>query len=774
MMRRLLAGLLMLVSFSASAQGTFDYNDIREGRFTQRTVSGIRSMADGEHYTVLTPNSMVVKYSYATGLPVDTLFRGSRNDKIHDYQISPDGRYIMYSTDMKPVYRRSYTASHYIFDQQKEVTLELPFPHQQVPAFSPDSKRVAFVYENNLYYCDLNPDSYVSMSEKGDKWSKLNFKTVCDYGIPNRSICGHTDWVYEEEFGFTRAFEFSPDGSKIAFLFFDESMVRDYTIMRYDILGDDVYGGYTGDDFMSGSNMEYGATAFPFPIYSSAYTYKYPKAGTFNSLVYLLVYDVETDDVSVLYEPLEALAGGDYKTEYEAMLDLQYIPRFGWANEDEVWYYTLDRRQRNFNVMLVNHHAMTQGGDGSLRSIYSETDERYVEHVDERTITFLPDGQRFIVKNESSGFMHLYLYDMEKGLLNAITKGKWEVTSLVGVAGDDVYYISCEQSPLRRDLYTVKLNGKGKKRLTTGSGVNSIAASAGMKYYINNFSNATTPMLVTLHSSDGKKIRTLEDNARLREYIDKVKMPHKNFFTMKTELGDELYGYMIRPNDFDPSRKYPVFMTQYSGPGSQEVLDRWSVSWTDVLVQNGYVVVCVDGRGTGGRGEEFRKCTYGNLGALETRDQMSVARYLQYQPWVDASRIGIYGWSFGGFMTLNCMLKGAEIFKVGIAVAPVTSWRFYDTIYTELYNGMPQENAAGYDNNSPVMYADLLEGRLLMVHGTADDNVHAQNTFNMAHAFVKAGKKFDMMIYPDDNHSMYPGGRHHVMQKMIDYTIENL
>lgn len=327
--------------------------------------------------------------------------------------------------------------------------------------------------------------------------------------------------------------------------------------------------------------------------------------------------------------------------------------------------------------------------------------------------------------------MHLYLHSIRKGFLKQLTDGQWEVTAMLGVSDDRVYYLSTETSPLRRDLYAVRLDGKDKKRLTGGDGTYNILPSEGFRYYISYFSNVETPERITLHAADGRLIRTLEDNAALRDTLAERDVPVKEFFTFRNSEGIELNGYLLRPGDFDPAKKYPVLMTQYSGPGSQQVADRWTMEWTDVLAQQGYIVACVDGRGTGFRGESFRKCTYRQLGRYETEDQIEAARYLGSLPYVDGSRIGIYGWSYGGFMALNCILKGNDVFRIAIAVAPVTSWRFYDTVYTEIYNGMPQDNPSGYDDNSPVRFADRLEGKLLIAHGTADDNVHIQNTYEM-------------------------------------------
>lgn len=696
----------------------FGYSDIKAGKFHQKSVSGFRSMNDGEHYTV-TNSGKIEKYAYRTGNPAGVIFDASGHPELpsgfSDYQFSPDEKKILISTNRKNIYRRSYTADYWIYDiaagSIKKLTSE---GGEQCALFSPDGDKVGFVRENNIYYADITA---------GTGTAGYPVKQVTDDGLYNKIINGHADWVYEEEFSFTRAFEFSPDGKHIAWIRFDETEVPEFTINR----------------FTDG-------------LYPGTLKYKYPKAGEKNSLVEVWVAD---------------LAGGN-KTRIDTGKETdQYIPRIGWTPDGKLFFYRRNRLQNHFEVLLAD-------ASGDTKVIYEEKDRRYVEHTDEKTITFLPKSDKFVVRNETSGYSHLYMYSIEKGLTDTLTQGSWEVTGLVSVTPDRVYYMSNEGSVLRRNLYSVKHNGKGKSLLTEGQGMWSVAPSSDFRYFLSYFSNATTPNIVRLHNSSGKVLRTLEDNAELRKTIEARKVVPREFFRFTAESGAVLNCYMKKPVDFDPSKQYPVMMTQYSGPGSQQVLDRWSIDWTDVLVQEGYIVVCVDGRGTGGRGTEFRKVTYGNLGGPETDDQISAAKYLASKPFVDKSRIGIYGWSYGGFMALNCILKGADVFKLAVAVAPVTSWRYYDTIYTELYNGLPQDNPAGYDENSPLNFAENLKGKLLLIHGTDDDNVHFQNAMAMSKELIKAGKQFDMMVYPDDNHGMYPTGGTHVMEKMIEYTLENL
>ena len=712
-MRNLLTvffALCTLNTITVSARPAFDYSALRDGTFEQKTVSGVRSLSDGERYTTMS-DGRVLCFSYRTGEPAGVLFDASAAEpriEFTDYVLSADERRLLLTTDVEPIYRHSFTAEYWIYDRQDGSLRRLSQggPQQQAQ-FSPDGSRVAFVRGGNLFVADPTAGSE----------RQLTFD-----GRFNHIINGLPDWVYEEEFSFARAFAWSPDGRKIAYLRFDESRVKQYNMNRF-------AGG----------------------LYPENYTFKYPKAGEQNSVVELYCCD--------------AADGSTVRVDTGVQTD-QYIPRLFWTPTGQLGFYRLNRLQNHFEVLLCD-------SSGASRVVYDERNDRYVERVDGRTVTFLPDGDRFVVRSERDGFMHLYLYGVSEGLLGRITSGEWEVTELLGIEGDRVYYLSTETSPLRRDLYTVRLDGRGKRRLTGGDGTYRIAPSRGFRYFISYFSNVRTPNRVTLHRSDGRLVRTLEDNAALRTKLDELQVPVKEFFRFATSEGVELNGYMVRPNGFDSSRRYPVLMTQYSGPGSQQAADRWTIGWEDVLVQQGYIVACVDGRGTGFRGEEFKKCTYGELGKYETVDQIEAARYLASLPYVDPDRIGIYGWSYGGFMALNCILKGNDVFRAAIAVAPVTSWRFYDTIYTEIYNGLPQDNPSGYDDNSPIHFADRLKGKLLIAHGTGDDNVHIQNTYEMITKLVEYDKPFELYVYPDRNHGMGPS-RHHLMERCIEFVQRNL
>ena len=702
----LLLGLFAL----GAAQAGGEYDEIARLRAMNRRVGGIRSMNDGEHYTVIEENN-VVRYGYAEAGDGEKLLPRSLSTGIADYAFSPDERCLLVASGRTPIYRHSYTTKYYLSDGQ---TLEPVLPDAQAPrdaSFSPDGSAILYSDRNDLYLYDMASRKTRRLTSDGE-W--------------NAVTNGTTDWVYEEEFGLTRAYAFSPDGRRAAYLRFDEREVPTMQMMRFDG-----------------------------KLHNEAFSFKYPKAGDPNSKVQLFVVDLATGE----RERIDTGPDSD-----------QYLPRIGFTPDGRLWYHRINRRQNTFEVQLCEPN-------GAQRTIYEERAQQYVERVDDRTVTFI-DKERFLVRQEShTGFMHLYLYGIRGGFLAQVTKGPWEVTEVVGATPKRVWFLSTETSPLRRNLYSVALNGKDKRRLTSDDGYYTIAPSSGMKYYISTYSSAATPNRVEICKGDGTVVRTLETNDALRAELAATQRPTKEFFTFVTERGDTLNAYIVRPRGFDPSRRYPVLLTQYSGPGSQTVADRWSLDWEDALADKGYIVVSADGRGTGFRGERFKKQTYGRLGAMETEDQLSLARHMAAQPWVDAGRIGIYGWSYGGFMALSCALKGHGLFKMAIAVAPVTSWRYYDTIYTEIYNNLPQYNAAGYDDHSPLRLARLLDDkrtRLLLIHGTADDNVHFQHTAEMARALNRAGKRYDMMVYPDQNHSMMPDDTANVRQKMIDYTLEHL
>ena len=699
--RRAAAVVTVIIAATFTVQAR--YADILKIRRANSGIAALRSMADGEHYTTL-KGKEIIRTAYADNNNHSTLYTAPF--AVADYTFSADESMILLaeSASVTPIYRHSFTANYLLTGAAEDIRFEAV----RDITFSPDNKTLAYCKGNNLYLYSIASKQHTAVTDDGE-WNKV--------------INGTSDWVYEEEYGFTRAYAFSPDGKKIAYLRFDESAVPTFEMMRFDN-----------------------------KLYNKAYSFKYPKAGDTNSTVELYLYDIES--------------GAKQKVDVGSNSD-QYILNLGWTPAGEMYFYRVNRLQNNFEVVL-------QHTDGSQKVIYNESSPRYVERPSRATITFI-DADRFIVLDETTtGWMHLYLHSIAKGRLNAITAGRWEVTSLVGFDGKSIYYTSTERSELCRDLYSVKLNGKSKKLLTPEGGFNSIAPSVGMKYYIRTFTDANTPNVITVNNSKGVVIDTLAD--RRSAVAAAGTLARKEFRQFVTERGDTLNYYIQMPENYDPAKLYPVLLTQYSGPGSQSVRNRWGADWEDVLTKHGYIVACCDGRGTGFRGEEFKKCTYADLGRREYEDQISFARYLATLPYIDKNRIGIYGWSYGGFMVLNCALHGGSLFKMAIAVAPVTSWRYYDTIYTEIYNGLPQDNPKGYDDNSPLSHAEKLSPRtkLLIIHGTADDNVHFQNTMEMCRRLNAAGKQYDMMVYPDQNHSMMPSATSLVRQKMVDYTIGNL
>ncbi len=704
-MRKLFLFAVSVLCATVVAYGsTIKYEDIAKCRAANGAIYGVRSMADGEHFTII-KGKRVVRCSYADRADSLVVFEG--DFRIGSYLFSADERQILLSDaqSVKPIYRRSFTADYYLADVGGKARRVL----EQVRdvAFSPDNKSLVYSKENNLYLYDIATATSKAVTTDGE-WNKI--------------INGTSDWVYEEEYGFTKGYAVSPDGAKIAYLRFDESAVPMFEMMRYDD-----------------------------KLYNRAYSFKYPKAGDKNSVVTLHLYDVATGKT-------EQIPTGDNPDQY--IFNLAYTPN------GELLFYRVNRLQNHFEVLLREE-------SGVVRPIYEEKSATYVERPSSATVQFV-DGDRFIVSEETTaGYNHLYLHSIKKGRLNAITSGRWEVTQVVGVAKNRIYYLSTEQSPLQRNLYSVALNGKGKRCYTEG-GFNSIAPSVGMRYYIRTYTDAAAPNVVTVCEASGRVVDTLLDSrAVVAERGEWAKREYKQFVT---ERGDTLNYYIQLPLGFEKGKRYPVLLTQYSGPGSQSVRERWSLDWEDALSHDGYIVACCDGRGTGFRGEKFKKCTYADLGRKEVEDQISFARFLAKQEEVDAERIGIYGWSYGGFMALNCALHGEGLFRMAIAVAPVTSWRYYDTIYTEIYNGLPQDNPKGYDDNSPLSHAAKLSERtkLLIIHGTADDNVHFQNSMEMCRKLNEAGKQYDMMVYPDQNHSMRPSATTLVRQKMIDYTLGNL
>ena len=646
---------------------------------------------------------------------------------LDDYILSPDEKLILIQTETKPIYRHSFTAVYYIYNvkNNKMEPLSNNGP-QQVPLFSPDGNQIAFVRNNNIYLVKLlfgNSESQVT--KDGEYNHVLN-------GIP--------DWVYEEEFSFNRAFDFSADSKMIAYVRFDESAVPMFSFPWYKGLAPE---------------------KTSYATYPGAYEYKYPKAGEVNSKVSVHTYDI--------------------KSHVTRKMDLQidsdgYIPRIKFTSDPEkLAIMTLNRHQNRLDLYMANPRS------GLCKVAIRDEAEQYIKESAYSNIKFYPE--HIVMMSEKDGYNHLYLYTIAGNLVKQITKGQFEVTSFLGwdQKANVFYYASNEGSPLRTAIY--KIDGKGKKtKLSTRTGSNSAIFSTNQKYYINTFSNISTPTLITLNDNRGKELTTLLDNSKLKAQTAQLNMPQKEFFTFRTSSGVELNGWMMKPANFNANKKYPVILHQYSGPGSQQVIDRWGIgSFGDgglfeaYMCDKGYIMVCVDGRGTGGRGAAFEKCTYLQLGVKEAEDQVETARYLGTLPYIDGKRIGIWGWSFGGYNTLMSMSDGSGAFKAGVAIAAPSDWRFYDTVYTERFMRTPKENAEGYDAGSAIKRAPQLKGSLLLIHGTADDNVHYQNCAEYSEALVQAGIQFDMQVYTNRNHGIFGGKtREHLMNRVANFFIQNL
>ncbi len=690
----------------------------RSYSFSPKSVRGINSMNDGKHYTVNNRGTSIDRHRYSDGKKTGTVFSVEDFDALtsfRSYEFSPDEAFILLTTNVEPIYRRSYLADYYIYNTTSGELRPLSSNgKQQLASLSPDNSKVAFVRDNNIFIADVKEDTEKQITFDGKK---------------NEVINGSPDWVYEEEFGFADGFKWSPDGKRIAFYRFDETDVKEF--------------------FMS----TYGS------LYPEEYRFKYPKAGERNSDVTVHVYDLASGETEMLDIPGE-----------EAF----YIPRIKWTNDPEqlsiIW---LNRLQNHVRVL---HFDVT---NGSHVTAYEEKNDKYISEATDDMVTYLDDNASFLLISERDGYFHLYHHNFIHGVTRPVTAGQYDIHSLVGVNKKKgiVYYMSYETSPTEIHLYSVGLDGSGKKKISEAPGSYTANFSSTFDYYILSHSDANTPAVYKLFNKKGKMIRVLEDNKDLQKATEEYGFADVEFMKVPTESGQELNGYMIKPADFDPSKEYPLFVYVYGGPESQNVVDRWNrnAAWFQMLVQEGYVVACVDNRGTNGRGESFRKSTYMQMGKLETIDQVEAATYLGDLAYIDKDRIGIFGWSYGGFMTSLCLTKGNGLFKMGIAVAPVTNWRYYDTIYTERFMRTPQENPGGYDDNSPINFADQLQGKLLLVHGMSDDNVHFQNSVDFVTALVEADKQFDMVFYPNKNHGIYGGNTtYHLYTKMTAFILEHL
>jgi len=695
--------------------------EIWDGTFQAKSLFRLHSLNNGNEYTVMqydaNRNSTIDVYRYDTGEKVRSLLN-TRNfpelKSLFQYSFSPDESKLLLGTEYQPIYRRSVLAVYYVLDIATGELIQVDEDKIQEPSFSADGSKIAYGKENNLFIKDLKSNSTTQVTKDGKK---------------NEIINGIADWVYEEEFAIVRMFDWSADGNYLAYIRFDESNVPEFSM--------DVYGK---------------------ELYPTQQVFRYPKAGEDNSEVSLHIYSLEN-------QTTKEVDFSELETNY-------YIPRLKWTKDAHTLAVQLTNRHQNI-LDLVYVHPQTTAYTKVLR----ETDEAYIDVTDDWT--FMDDG-RFFWTSERDGWNHLYHYSKNGKLLNQVTKGDWDVTRFYGLNAKTktLYYQSTENGSLYRDVYSIRTNGRGKKQLVTSKGTNSASFSADMSLFINTHTSSTSPATYTLHqSNNGKLLRTIVDNKELLDKLEAYQLPKKEYGTIHIS-GYDLNMYTIKPVDFDPNKKYPLLLYQYSGPGSQLVSDSWLAAndyWHMLLTQNDYIVVCVDGRGTGYKGSEFKKLTQKELGKYEVIDQIRIAEKLGEKSYIDADRIGIWGWSYGGFMSANAIFQAPEVFSTAIAVAPVTSWRFYDTIYTERYMQTPQENPTGYDQNSPLTHAKNLEGNLLLVHGTSDDNVHVDNTMKLIDVLVNANKDFDWLIYPDRNHGIYGGNtRLHLYNKMTEYILNHL
>ena len=726
-----LAAMAVMMLTGAKAQ-QITIEDVAGGTYRPATIRNVSPLAiDGESYASISADgARIEKCSFKTGEITEVLFdktaaRGASISGVEGYVISPDGKNILIETDRTPIYRHSATSNYFIYNvKNKTLTPLSNGGKQECPKFSPDGTMVAFVRDNNIFLVKLLFNNAESQITKD--------------GERNKVINGKPDWVYEEEFAFNCAFDFSADSEMLAWIRFDETDVKTFS-----------FPWYRG----AAPSMD------NYKLYPGSYEYKYPKAGEDNSKVSVLSYDIKSRVTRTMQVPMDADG---------------YIPRIQFTStKDRLMVLTLNRHQNRLDFYAVNPRS-TQA-----QLVLREEEKTYVDQPAYDDVDFSRD--QFVLISDRDGHRHLYLYTSGGQLVSQLTSGDYDVTAYYGASADGktFFYASNEGSPLEQYIYKIDTSGR-KTKLSTEKGFNSAIFSSNCLYYLNIHSDISTPPVYTLCTATGKQLKVIEDNAKLRGKLASLTLSKPEIISITTADGVQLNGWMVKPADFSSSKRYPVLMYQYSGPGSQQVLNSYSngfvggLTWEQRLAEKGFIVVCVDGRGTGGRGSDFLRCTYMRMGDLESHDQVEAALWLGRQPYVDKDRIAIWGWSFGGFNTIMSLCEGRQVFNCGVAVAPVTDWRFYDSAYTERFMRTPQENPDGYDC-SPLHRYENLKGDLLLIHGTADDNVHYQNTAELAEALVQAQKQFDMQVYTNRNHSIYGGKtRLHLIRRIEDYLDRHL
>ena len=712
-----------ITSLISAQTKDFTLEDIwKNDTFRLGYMDALHSMANGQQYSVLnfdrvTGKTSVDVYDYQTSQKVKTIVNSKDLAVLPyfiDYTFSEDEQNLILTAYEESIYRRSSKGYYYTYNVNTKDLKIISEEKIQEPTFSPDGTKIAFAKDNNLYVKDLAFDKVNQITFDGEK---------------NKIINGIADWVYEEEFSIVRTFDWNLDGNKIAFVRFDETNVPDFSM---DIYGEE--------------------------LYQKQQVFKYPKAGESNAFVSLHVYDLEAN-ISKEIKPNKV---------YQDF----YIPRIEWTNNPDVLSAQfMNRHQNELDLWLFETKTNT------ANLVLEEKDKAYVEVTD--NLTFLEDNS-FIWTSETDGYNHIYHYESNGELNNQVTKGNWGVTDYYGFdeKNSTIFYQSVENGSINRDVYSIKINGRNKKRLTDQEGTNQADFSANFSLFINTYSSATIPLRYSLHESkSGTLVKKIKDNDAVAQKLADYKFSNKVFSTIQVN-GNDLNVWTIKPVDFDETKSYPLLMFQYSGAGRQKVVNSWNESndyWFQYLASKGFIIVCSDGRGTPSRGAEFKKSIYGQLGKLETEDQIALARKLGKEMFIDETRIGIWGWSYGGFVSSNCLFQANDVFKMAIAVAPVTNWRFYDSVYTERFLGTPQENPNGYDENSPINHVDKLKGDYLLIHGSADDNVHVQNTMRLVEALVQADKVFEWAIYPDKDHGIYGGNtRLHLYKKMTKFIMNTL
>ncbi len=723
---------MLMLSGTVAASEPITLKQVTSGEFAAERVTGINPIKGTDQYARISADGKrIEEYSFKTGKLTTVLFdvdhtQGEKITSFDGYIMSPDGTRMLISTNRQPIYRRSYKADFYIYTikSRKLEKLSDGGP-QQCPVWSPDGLQVAFVRDNNIFLVKLLYDNAENQVTKDGKFNEV--------------INGIPDWVNEEEFEFNTAMTFNADGTMLCWLRYDEKDVKQYSLQLF-----------------KGSNPE----RKEYAEYPGLYSYKYPKAGTDNSKVSAWSYDIKSHRIQKLQVPIDVDG---------------YMPRImPTPDADKVLVYTMPRHQDVLNLYAVNPRSTV------AHLLLKESVKKYVE--EEAVASIKIGNSTILVPSDRDGYMHLYVYNHNGQLLRKVAPGNYDITAVYGMdeATGDIYYQAAALNPHDRQVYVAHKNGR-IERLTNQEGWNTAVFSGDCKYFLNSWSNYDTPYVYTTRSNDGKVLATNVDNKALKAKIAQYGWTKKETFSFTTSEGVKLDGWMVKPANFDASKKYPVIMFQYSGPGNQQVINSWNAgsmgnggAFDEYLAQQGFIVVCVDGRGTGGRGAEFEKCTYLKLGNLESKDQVETALYLGTLPYVDKNNIGIWGWSYGGFNTLMSMSEGRPVFKAGVAVAPPTSYRFYDTIYTERYMRTPQENPTGYDD-CPISRASKLNGALLICHGSADDNVHPQNTFEYTEALVQADKDFKENIYTNRNHSIFGGNtRNHLLRQIAQWFEEHL